>query len=101
MCWQLKHRLASHGSLPDICRECGDWPAGATSIFYGVCHWCCNDNRALIPFDDLDGTDFRRFLMHKTIRQALGHEDEPSWMKWAGALCIVLFCAILMIAGGQ
>ena len=38
--------------------------------------------------------------LKKYWRQACGYEPEPSWMEWAGAVCIVLFCVILMIAGG-
>ena len=48
---------------PDICRPCADdagtpWPAGATGVFYGLCHWCGNDGKSLMAVAELPETDF-------------------------------------------
>jgi hypothetical protein len=47
----------------DMCRECAadagtPWPAGAKAPYTGPCHWCGNGERAVMPMDDLEETDF-------------------------------------------
>jgi hypothetical protein len=49
--------------LADICRECSadagtPWPGNVTGTCSGPCNWCGNGERALMPFDDLEHTDF-------------------------------------------
>jgi hypothetical protein len=53
----------------DMCFSCANdagmpWPAGTKAPYSGPCNWCGNGEHALMPFDDLEHTDFREEAHH-------------------------------------
>jgi hypothetical protein len=58
--------MTAHDDMCNVCAaDAGTpWPEGLGAPLVGPCNWCGNGDRALMPFDDLEHTDFAEEAHH-------------------------------------